>query len=301
MTGRGGTMVGRPRSLRRLAPGRRLKHLRNTLLRALSLPVAVLCGLGAAWAEPPARVVSMNLCTDQLAMLLAAPGQLVSVSHLATEPQSSPMVDQAAAYPPNRGGAEQIFLMKPDLVLAGSYTSVASVDLLRGLGVPVLQVPPISSLDEVPAQILLVGQALGREAEAQAMVAAFQDGLATLAVDAPPADAALYYPNGYTTGAGTLADDVLAHTGFHNISSDAGLAGGGILPLERLVMAAPQVIVTSEPYPGASRAEDILRHPALAEVRARGLTATSDADWICGTPYLLRAVARMKDLREALE
>ena len=53
--------------------------------------------------------------------------------------------------------------MKPDLVLAGSYGSLASVDLLRGLGVKVVQVPPIISLAEVPQQILLVGQALGRE------------------------------------------------------------------------------------------------------------------------------------------
>jgi iron complex transport system substrate-binding protein len=254
-----------------------------------------------AFAEAPARVVSMNLCTDQLAMLLAAPGQLVSVSHLASEPQSSAMVAEAAAYPPNRGGAEQIFLMNPDLVLAGSYTSLASVELLRSLGIPVIQVPPVSSLDEVTAQIMLVGQALGREEAAQAMVAQFQADLAALAVTAPPATAALYYPNGYTTGSGTLADDVLAHTGFHNISADAGLAGGGILPLERLVMAQPQVVVTSEPYPGASRAEEILAHPALADIRERGLSATSNADWVCGTPYLLRAVAKMKTLREAFE
>ncbi len=150
----------------------------------------------------PGRV-SMNLCTDQLAMLLAAPGQLVSVSHLASEPQSSAMVAEAAAYLPNRGGAEQIFLMNPDLVLAGSYTSLGSVDLLRQLGVPVVQVPPVSSLDQVAEQILLVGQALGREEAAQAMVAQFQADLAALAVTAPPpATAALYYPNGYTTGSG---------------------------------------------------------------------------------------------------
>ncbi len=66
-------------------------------------------------------------------------------------------------------------------------------------------------------------------------------------------------------------------------------------------MAQPQVIVTSEPYPGASRAEDILAHPALADLRAGSLSATSNADWVCGTPYLLRAVAKMKDLREAIE
>lgn len=284
---------------------------RNIWLSVIRLPYvshtfcipafSLFLGTLPAFADAPARVVSMNLCTDQLAMLLAAPGQLTSVSHLASEPQSSAMVDQAAAYVPNRGGAEQIFLMNPDLVLAGSYAPQATVDLLRGLGIPVVLVPPVSSLAEVEAQILLVGQSLGREQAAQEMVARFKADLAALAVTAPPASAALYYPNGYTTGSGTLADDVLAHTGFHNISADAGLAGGGILPLERLVMAQPQVVVTSEPYPGASRAEEILAHPALAEVREGGLAATSNADWVCGTPYLLRAVAKMKTLREAVE
>jgi iron complex transport system substrate-binding protein len=274
---------------------------------ALAL-AALFLGSGAAGAEAslapdaPARVVSMNLCTDQLAMLLAAPGQLVSVSFLASDPLSSPMVDQAAGYPPNRGQAEQIFLMHPDLVLAGTYTSLATVDLLRGLGVRVVQVPPVNALSDVAPQIRLVADAMGRGPEGAALAAGFEAGLAALAVDLPPATAALYYPNGYTTGEGTLADDLLDHTGFANIGATAGLTGGGVLPLERLVMAAPQVIVTSTPYPGASRSEEILDHPALAALRdSAGIAATTDADWVCGTPYLLRAVAAMKTAREALE
>lgn len=266
--------------------------------------IPAVCALSAlpAAAEPPARVVSMNLCTDQLAMMLAAPGQLVSVSHLASDPLSSSMVEEAAAYPQNRGQAEQIFLMKPDLVLAGTYTSLASVTLLRDLGIPVVQVPPVTSLAEVTDQILLVGQSLGRESEAAALAADFTAGLAALSSDLPPVPAALYYPNGYTVGEGTLADDVLAHTGFHNIGGSAGLTGGGTLPLERLVMAAPKVIVTSTPYPGQSRAEEILTHPALALLRAKaGVSATSDADWVCGTPHILRAIAAMKTAREAVE
>nr|WP_228156845.1 ABC transporter substrate-binding protein [Fuscovulum blasticum] len=262
---------------------------------------AALCP--AAAADPaPARVVSINLCTDQLAMLLAAPGQLVSVSDLATDVRSSSMVDQAAAYPANHGGAEEVFLLHPDLVLAGTYTTLGSVDMLRRLGVRVVQVPPVNALDQVPEQIIAVGQALGREDAARKLVAEFQAGLAALAVDLPPATAALYFPNGYTTGKGTLADDVLTRTGFANVGATAGLTGGGTLPLERLVLAEPQVVVTSTPYPGASRAEEILSHPALAEIRKKaGISAASDADWVCGTPYILRAVAGMRQAREALE
>ena len=80
-------------------------------------------------AAAPARVVSTNLCTDQLAMLLAAPGQLVSVSWLAADPRSSTMAAEAARYPANHGLAEEIFLLSPDLVLAGSYTARTAVDL----------------------------------------------------------------------------------------------------------------------------------------------------------------------------
>lgn len=260
-------------------------------------------GEGSASAAPkaPLRVVSVNLCTDQLAMLLAAPGQLVSVSHLASEPQSSSMAAAAAAYPMNRGQAEQVFLLRPDLVLAGTYTSLASVTLLRQLGIEVLQLPPANSLADAAAQIRTIGAALGQTDKAEAMATALEADIAAARYNGTAATAALYYPNGYTTGAGTLANEVLELTGFRNIGAEAGITGGGTLPLERLVMAAPDLIVTSQPYPGASRAEEILAHPALSAAKGAAEGMTTDADWVCGTPHILRAIARMQTARAAVE
>jgi iron complex transport system substrate-binding protein len=160
----------------------------------------------------------------------------------------------------------------------------------------------VAALSEVTEQLRTVGQAMGRSAEAEVLAAQFDADLAALRLDrAAPLSAAMYYPNGYTTGAGTLADDILRATGFANIGAEAGVTGGGILPLERLVMAAPAMIVTSTPYPGASRSEEILAHPALRAVReAAGQARVTDADWICGTPHILRAVAAMAQARRAL-
>lgn len=269
---------------------------------ALGVAATLALGAGGARADAPARVVSINLCTDQLAMMLAAPGQLVSVSALAVEPQSSSMVEEARGIPQNFGQAEQVFLLRPDLVLAGTFTARATVDLLRRLGVTVVELPPADSLDDVAAHLRLVGAAMGREAEAERLVARYEADLAVLRVSAEPAPAAMYYPNGYTTGAGTLADEILRHTGFSNVAVAAGLAGGGILPLERLVMAEPEMVVTSLPYPGASRSEEILVHPALQAVRERaGSAEVTDADWICGTPHVLRAVAGMGEARRGLD
>ncbi|WP_112312203.1 ABC transporter substrate-binding protein [Pseudogemmobacter bohemicus] len=277
------------------------------MLRAAACLVACLALPAAAETSAvPARVVSINLCTDQLAMMLAGPDQLISVSELASDPLASSMPEEAAGYVQNRGGAEQVFLLKPDLVLAGTYTARASVDLLRRLGVRVEQVEPVTSLAGVSIQIRQVAAAMGREAEGEALVAEFEAALAALASDLPPGEppdqalvpAALYYPNGYTTGKGTLSDDVLAHTGFSNIGASAGVTGGGILPMELLVMAEPALVVTSKPYPGASRSEEILSHPALTQLKGRvGVVAFSDADWICGTPHILRAVAAMRAAR----
>jgi len=268
---------------------------------ALALAVLVASAI-PVWADAPARVVSMNLCTDQLAMMLAVPGQLVSVSHLASEVQSSSMVEEARAYPMNRGQVEQVFLMRPDLVLAGTYTQVATVDLLRRLGLEVVQVPPASSFLDAVEQVRIVGRALGQEPKANAMADAFAAEIEAARFDGSPRTAAFYYPNGYTTGAGTLANEVLELTGFTNIGATSGVTGGGILPLERLVMAGPELIVTSERYPGASRSEDILVHPALRAVQAKaGVELTSDADWVCGTPHLMRAIGRMQAARAALE
>lgn len=266
------------------------------------LALALWAGAGAAGADAPRRVVSINLCTDQLAMLLAAPGQLLSVSHLAREPQSSSMLVEAQGYAVNHGQAEEVFRLAPDLVLAGSYTALGTVDLLRRLGVPVVQVPPADTLAQAVEQVRIVGQALGQDAKAEAMAAEFAGGIAAAQVTGDRHSAAFYHPNGYTTGAGTLANEVMELTGFDNVGARAGVTGGGILPLERLVLAAPELIVTSEPYPGASRSEEILVHPALGAVRAgAGARLSSDADWVCGTPHLLRAIARMAAARETLE
>ena len=71
--------------------------------RACALWVAAALAAAPAHADAPRRVVSMNLCTDQLAMLVAGEGQLLSVSPLSADPRGSAMADVAAGYPLNHG------------------------------------------------------------------------------------------------------------------------------------------------------------------------------------------------------
>lgn len=52
-------------------------------------------------ADSPKRVVSINVCTDQLAILLAREGQLQSVSYLSQDPELSVMAAKARQLPAN--------------------------------------------------------------------------------------------------------------------------------------------------------------------------------------------------------
>ena len=250
----------------------------------------------------PARVVSMNLCTDQLAMMIAAEGQLVSVSHLAFDPLSSAMAEEAAAYHRNHGLAEEIYLLRPDLVLAGQYSDRATVSMLRRLGIEVVELDVVTSLDDVAALISAAGAALHREARATELARAYERRLARLRAEsgdlAERPRAALYFANGYTLGDGSLAGQILLTAGLANVASETGITRSGTLPLELLVLSAPQALITGTPYPGASRSEEILRHPVVARLRRSLPTAgLSDRDWICGTPHVLTSVEDMAGLR----
>lgn len=257
---------------------------------------------GPAIAQGPERVISMNLCTDQLAMLLAEPGQLYSVSHIALDARSSAMAKEAAGYTINHGLAEEIYLMRPDLVVAGTYSSPATVAMLRRLGIPVVLFDAANSMTDVSQRIEQMGTVLHRDDAARAMRADFETRLAALAAEvAHNPRAVLYYANGYTLGDNSLAGQILLTAGFANALHETGFAPGSNLPLEVLAVTDPDFLITSQSYPGASRSEAILSHPVVQNIRKKRAGATmTDHDWICGTPYVLRAVENLVAARETL-
>lgn len=257
-------------------------------------------GLGLpAQAQPdmPQRVVSVNLCTDQLALLLAAPGQVISVSDLARDSTASAMADQAKDVPSNDGQAEQVFLLNPDLVLAGAFTAPATVQMLRRLGIRVEVFAPDTDLQGIRDNLRRMGQVLGRAEQAQRIIADFDAGLGS-----PPAGprprAAIYAANGYSSGSASLAGQIVAQAGFDNIADDLGLGQGGHIPLEVLLMSRPDLLILGRRYPGHSRAEEPLDHPALRALMAQVPVVTmSDPDWVCGTPHVLRTIAALRQAR----
>lgn len=261
-------------------------------LAAITLALLVHSASAVA-AETPRRVVSMNVCTDQMAMLIAAPGQLHSVSYLASDKGSSVLAEEAGRYAVNHGLAEEIFLMQPDLVIAGTYTTRATVSLLRRLGIPVEEFAPESSFDDVRTNLIRMGELLGRPERAVALVAELDQKLAEYAGRShPERTVATYYANSYTSGSGTLVDAVIDASGLINLAAKLGYSGTARLPLEMLILAQPDIIaggLRNDATPAL--AEQNFMHPAFKELSQWSRRVDVPASYtICGAPFTAEAV-----------
>ncbi|MFV0409259.1 MAG: ABC transporter substrate-binding protein [Paracoccus sp. (in: a-proteobacteria)] len=255
------------------------------------LAAALALLLSGAAGAAPSRVVSVNLCTDQLALLIAAPGQLASVSYVAADPRVSLMADQAAKLPLNHARAEEIFLSRPDLVLASTYSDPALLALLARLGLRVETLPPARRIADMRENITRMGALLDRPDRAAQLLAGFDADLARIGPGTGRL-ATSYGANGFANGAGTLSGDVMRRAGLMLLAERLGLPQGGQVALEQLVMADPDLIVTGTRETTPSRAEALLDHPAFAAIPARQLSVP-DRDWICGLPAVAGVAARL--------
>jgi iron complex transport system substrate-binding protein len=244
--------------------------------------------------------VSLNVCTDQLALEIAAPGQLLSLSNLSDDRTLSWHFREAAAYPKNRGLAEEVFLSHPDVVVTGEFSLHNTSALLQRLGFSVEAFPYNTELSGIPADIRRMGKALARNVEAEKLAGDFASDLAALTVRScgeTPA-AIIYEQNGIAPGSGTLADSVLRAAGFRNLAAEQGIVGLAPVSLERLVQARPDVILVSVDEGSLpSLADQVPQHPALAALGSTARHAVIPAASLsCGGPFTLEALRALRKL-----
>jgi iron complex transport system substrate-binding protein len=265
----------------------------------------VLASVVGAASAAPQRIVSLNLCADELVLRLAAPGTVKSVTWLARDPALSNVSMRAQGVPVNRGLAEDVVPLAPDLVIAGAYTTRTAVALLKRLGIPVLELTVPTDMDEALAQIETVATAVGASAKGMQLITNVRNGLSELHVASTGSSqpiAAVYQPNGLTIGEGSLVNDLLSRAGLRNLAVERRIDNYGELPLELLLVAQPDLlIINAADDRGPAMAYEVLRHPALAR-RYHGARVVSlpSAWWSCPGPRLVDAVQRLQDAAQRL-
>jgi len=228
--------------------------------------VAVTISCHASFAAGLPRIVSMNVCSDQLLLSLADPGQIVGLSRFARDAWQSWEAGDARRFPIFSGGAEDVLVAKPDIVVASLFDKRSTRELLKEKGLHLVEFTVPRTLDEVKDQIREMGEVVQHQDRAHAEIARLDAAIAR----AREAGMNRHYRvlplsrRGWVAGRDSLVNSLLAETGLLNPAGDLGLASGGFASLEAIVNLKPDFILVSE---AGDLAEDdgraFLLHPAL--------------------------------------
>jgi iron complex transport system substrate-binding protein len=270
--------------------------LRNGDLVAVTLALTVGIVTPAHAADLP-RVASINLCTDQLLMTLADPVQIVGLSPYSRDAARSYAADEAKKYRRLSGEAEDVLMLRPNVVVATQYTKRATRELLKQQGMRVVEFDVATSIDDVKEQIRRMGDLVRHPDRAQIQITRLDAAVARAkeAAARRPYRVLALSRRGWVSGDNSLTSALLSVTGLSNAASGLGITHGGFAKLETIVAARPDLILISD---GSDVAEDegcaLLLHPALEKMYppSRRIVIPEDLT-VCGGPMLADALDRL--------
>lgn len=233
------------------------------------------------------RVASLNLCSDEYLLLLARPGELVSVSKLAADPRDSVLARRAAGVPTNRGRIEDVLAERPTLVLTmGGGGGRASAAIAGRLGIRLVDLPQPATVGDVAANLRRVAGLLGEPRRAEPLVTRLRG----LAATAPASRDAIWLGGGGRSLAPTsLGAQWMALAGLRQRSLPGGRAS-----LETLAVTPPAVLLISHYRAGqVSQEQRWLAHPLIARLPSRRIAADGRA-WTCAGPAMIPEIERIR-------
>jgi len=264
------------------------KALRPGCLAGLAL-AAVFAAPSIAVAQPdrPRRIVSLNLCTDQLVLALADRDQIAGLSRNAGDPAMSAEAAKARGLRILGSSAEEFLEIDPDLVVGmpgGRSDGLAALGRER---YRVVDLPMANTLAEIFVAIRQTAAAVGHRARGEALIGQMQRDLARIPRQGGGKVAAYYQRRGYLTGTGTLIDDLMRQMGLVNLAAKLGKPMLSHVSLEEMVAARPDyLIVESATDRVSDQGSEMLHHPALRGIRRISIP---QAWTVCGGPAYVTA------------
>lgn len=271
--------------------------------------VALLGGGAALWAASastpvkapaiPKRIVSINLCADQLVLALADRSQISGLTHNATDAEMSGEAAKARGLPLLSNSAEQILAIEPDLIVGMPASRSAALRALPEQSYPLLDLDTANTLDEIYTSIRQTAVAVGHPERGTALVARMRGEIADLPKPGKGRVAAYYQRRGYMTGTGTLIDELMARVGLVNLAGKLGKPPLSQLSLEEMVAAQPDyLIVESATDKVTDQGSEMLHHPALKDIPR---ISVPQAWTVCGSPAYTAAARSMAEQIARLE
>lgn len=209
-------------------------HLEKRPQRVIVASASLMDTVAAIW--PPSR-------------LAAIPVQALTWSTIARKPGPFAMLPRF-----ERFDAEEIFALKPDLVICTTLSSGETMTALQSAGVPVFRLGLPEELDGARHDLKLIASVLGVEERAQEFDELLQERIEALIRDVGDRtglSAAFYVHDGsegWSSGERTPAEEILRLTGLANATSSAGHVGSVRIGFEELVAMDPEILVVPSAF-----------------------------------------------------
>ena len=155
-------------------------------------------------------------------MEFAAPEQIIALTWNSHDPTQSPFAARAASYPVTGGRLEEVVELAPDLVILSPFSMANRRQTLHRLGIATLTLNAANDYETAREEIITLGRAIGREAQARDYLSNLDAQMARLVRQGISAGLLNIQRRGLTTGAGHILDDIIHRAGAQNLGRIVG-------------------------------------------------------------------------------
>ncbi|MEL6708336.1 MAG: ABC transporter substrate-binding protein [Pseudomonadota bacterium] len=266
---------------------------------------AVLCGC-APTAEPKAATdaptfVSLNPCLDAILVEVAAPQQILALSHYSRDPNASSITSKVARrYSYTGGTAEEVLTLNPDIVLASTYMDPATRSALERSGLRVETFGSPTSVEASVEQVQSLASFTGAPARAKPLLRDLKVKRWPPVVPElvhgpkwpPRSDPSvlLWQAGEIVQGEQTLIAQLLAESGFVSHAQKRGLGQADRVALEEVLADPPDLLLVA----GESAGQ---QHKALQKLESVRIASFDPRLFYCGGPSIPFARDELAKLR----
>lgn len=201
--------------------------------------------------ERPHHIVSLGLSTDEILLSLASPEQIAALTPYADDPGLCSMTEaaQAVSVKIKDKSPESVLALDPDLVLVTDGVPKELADSLRDLGISVFVFHTPKRIDGIFAHIETIGQMIGQEenaaaliAEKRALLAEVEGRVGDIPEEKRPIVVAFAFSGVFGRKDG-LFDDMCRHASLRNGAAMVGLTAETSVSMEQVVALNPDVFL----------------------------------------------------------
>lgn len=266
--------------------------LTNVMAEGAGLTVTDMFGREVTLPEAATRIIAMEPSDCEILYALGCGEALVGRGMYCDYP--APVLDLPAVQSGENINLEEILALEPQVVvLTGMHHLEEQIALLEQNGVKVIGTDA-NSISEVYASIRLLGTVMGKDAEAEAIIADMQAAFDDIAAKSEKTERTIYFEvmplewGLWSAGTGTFMQELAELCGMQNAFAD--IEGWKAISQEQVIERNPDYIVLVTGM-GEAAVDEVMAREGWSDIKAIQNAKVYNAD----SYALTRPAPRLKD------